>query len=90
MVLDYVSRPPSRSLTVYGTLRSLRWDLLEASVESWDHNDGTTEVFNFPDDREDNHGSAGSTMNFCDGHAEWVPQAKWTATWSYSQTNGFR
>ena len=50
MVLDYVSRPLSRSLTVYGTLRSLRWDLLEASVELWDHNDGTTEVFAFPDD----------------------------------------
>jgi prepilin-type N-terminal cleavage/methylation domain-containing protein len=48
------------------------------------------DVNNFPDDREDNHGPAGSTMNFCDGHAEWVPQAKWTATWSYSQTNGFR
>jgi predicted dehydrogenase len=58
MVLDYVSRPPSRSLTVYGTLRSLRWDLLEASVESWDHNDGTTEVFNFPDDRDRDLGLA--------------------------------
>jgi prepilin-type processing-associated H-X9-DG protein len=48
------------------------------------------DVNNFPDDREDNHGPAGGTMNFCDGHAEWVQQAKWTATWSYSQTNGFR
>lgn len=48
------------------------------------------DVNNFPDSAEDNHGRAGGNMNFCDGHAEWVAQAKWTATWSYSQTNGFR
>ena len=48
------------------------------------------DVNNFPDSSEDNHGRAGGNMNFCDGHAEWVQQAKWTATWSYSQTNGFR
>lgn len=48
------------------------------------------DVNNFPDDRDDNHGNAGGNMNFCDGHAGWVQQGKWTATWSYSQTNGFR
>ena len=50
MVLDYASRPPSRSLSVYGTLRSLRWDLLGASVTLWDHSEGTAEVSTFPDD----------------------------------------
>ena len=50
MVLDYVSRPPSRCLSVYGTLRSLRWDLLEASMTLWDHTDGTAEVVSFPGD----------------------------------------
>ena len=50
MVLDYVSRPPSRCLSVYGTLRSLRWDLLEASMTLWDHTDGTAEVVSVPGD----------------------------------------
>jgi prepilin-type N-terminal cleavage/methylation domain-containing protein len=48
------------------------------------------DVNNFPDSRDDNHGSAGGNMSLCEGHAAWVAQAKWTATWSYSQTNGFR
>jgi predicted dehydrogenase len=50
MALDYVSRPPARGLAVYGTLRSLRWDLLAASVTLWDHTDGTTAVSAFPSD----------------------------------------
>jgi prepilin-type processing-associated H-X9-DG protein len=48
------------------------------------------DVNNYPDSPDDNHGSAAGNMSLCDGHAAWVPQAKWTATWSYSQTNGFR
>ena len=50
MVLDYVSRPPSRRLTVYGTRKSLAWDLLEATVTIWDHGQGRVEVAAFPDD----------------------------------------
>lgn len=50
MVLDYVSLPPSRRLRVYGTRKSLAWDLLEASVTIWDHDRGTVEVATFPDD----------------------------------------
>jgi predicted dehydrogenase len=50
MVLDYVSRPPSRSLTIYGTRGSLRWDLLQAYMTLWGHDDGIAEAVNFPDD----------------------------------------
>lgn len=50
MVLDYVSRPPSRSLTIFGTLGSLRWDLLKASVAWRYHDEGRAEMASFPDD----------------------------------------
>jgi prepilin-type N-terminal cleavage/methylation domain-containing protein len=39
---------------------------------------------NYPDP-EDNHGKEGANMNFCDGRAEYVKQAKWLATWNISQ-----
>ena len=45
------------------------------------------DVNNYPDSLEDNHGAAGGNMNFCDGHAEWVTQKRWNATWLFSQTN---
>ena len=50
MTLDYVSRPPTRSLTVYGTTATLAWDLLGASVTVWDHEHGSREITKFPDD----------------------------------------
>ncbi len=31
---------------------------------------------NYPD-KADNHGADGSQVNFCDGHAEWIPRSKW-------------
>jgi prepilin-type N-terminal cleavage/methylation domain-containing protein/prepilin-type processing-associated H-X9-DG protein len=48
------------------------------------------DVNNFPDSPDDNHGSAGGNMNFCDGHAEWVQQMNWKTVWNGSQTNGYK
>jgi prepilin-type N-terminal cleavage/methylation domain-containing protein/prepilin-type processing-associated H-X9-DG protein len=45
------------------------------------------DVNNYPDSLDDNHGPAGGNMNFCDGHAQWIPQKRWHWVWSYSQTN---
>jgi prepilin-type N-terminal cleavage/methylation domain-containing protein len=39
---------------------------------------------NFPDP-EDNHGRDGNNMNFCDGHAAFIKQAKWLDAWNLSQ-----
>jgi predicted dehydrogenase len=50
MVLDYVSRPPSRFMMIYGTDKSVKWDLLEASVTTWDHRLGSIEVLKFSED----------------------------------------
>ena len=50
MVLDYVSRPHSRFIMIYGTEKSVKWDLLDASVTTWDHGLGTIEVLKFPED----------------------------------------
>lgn len=50
MVLDYVSRPPSRFIMVYGSEKAVKWDLLEASVTTWNHVFGSIEVVRFPDD----------------------------------------
>jgi predicted dehydrogenase len=50
MVLDYVSRPPSRFIMIYGTDKSVKWDLLEASVTTWDHLRGNIEELKFPED----------------------------------------
>lgn len=45
---------------------------------------GAEERSNYPN-AEDNHGIAGGTMNFCDGHVEFVPRTRWIATWNLSQ-----
>lgn len=42
---------------------------------------------NFPDSPDDNHNRFGANMNFCDGHAAWIPQIKWHAVMEYSKTN---
>jgi prepilin-type N-terminal cleavage/methylation domain-containing protein len=36
----------------------------------------------------DNHGAAGANANYCDGHAEWVKQANFVATYEMSQDEG--
>jgi prepilin-type N-terminal cleavage/methylation domain-containing protein/prepilin-type processing-associated H-X9-DG protein len=39
---------------------------------------------NWPD-AVDNHGTAGSTFTFCDGHAEFVPRRRFLDVWNLSQ-----
>ena len=39
---------------------------------------------NYPDPM-DNHGDAGGNVQFCDGHAEWVPRAKYLYSFELSQ-----
>jgi prepilin-type N-terminal cleavage/methylation domain-containing protein/prepilin-type processing-associated H-X9-DG protein len=36
-------------------------------------------------DSIDNHGADGANMNFCDGHASWIPQKKWVYTYELSE-----
>lgn len=38
---------------------------------------GTVDLNNWPDSLDDNHGSRGCTMQFCDGHAEFVTQRRY-------------
>jgi len=42
---------------------------------------------NVPDWPDDNHGSEGGNMSFCDGHARWVLQRQWKSVWNMSQDN---
>jgi prepilin-type N-terminal cleavage/methylation domain-containing protein/prepilin-type processing-associated H-X9-DG protein len=42
---------------------------------------------NFPD-KFDHHGRFGANANFCDGHAEWIPTAKYMYTYEMAQDEG--
>jgi prepilin-type N-terminal cleavage/methylation domain-containing protein/prepilin-type processing-associated H-X9-DG protein len=41
-------------------------------------------INNFPD-KYDHHGRSGGNANFCDGHAEWIPAAKYMYAYEMSQ-----
>jgi prepilin-type N-terminal cleavage/methylation domain-containing protein len=41
-------------------------------------------IQNYPD-KNDNHGPEGGTVNFCDGHAEWIPVKKYLYSFELSQ-----
>jgi prepilin-type N-terminal cleavage/methylation domain-containing protein/prepilin-type processing-associated H-X9-DG protein len=53
------------------------------SFDSDESNGNPNDRNNFPDAADDNHGKLGANMNFCDGHAAWIPQKKW----DYVMTN---
>jgi prepilin-type N-terminal cleavage/methylation domain-containing protein/prepilin-type processing-associated H-X9-DG protein len=57
------------------------WLILDADEKYSDSPD----VFqNYPD-KTDNHGAAGANVQFCDGHAEWVPRQKYLYSFEMSQ-----
>ncbi|HEY4285307.1 MAG TPA: DUF1559 domain-containing protein [Chthoniobacterales bacterium] len=69
------------------TVRSPSMTFLMVDADDvWPANNAN-DVNNYPDSPDDNHGSAGGNMNFCDGHAEWVVQRNWSNVWYMSQTN---
>jgi len=42
------------------------------------------DINNWPDSPTDNHGKYGQNFTFCDGHSEWVKQAKFIEVWNVS------
>jgi predicted dehydrogenase len=54
MELDYTSRVSRRGLRVDGTVKSIEWNLLTASVEVWDHGSHSVETVVFPEDLDRN------------------------------------
>jgi prepilin-type N-terminal cleavage/methylation domain-containing protein len=48
---------------------------------------GLPNTNDFPD-AINNHGVAGANANFCDGHAEWIPQKKYIEVYETSQDEG--
>jgi len=52
MNLDYLSRPPARGIRVFGTQKSLFWDVLGATVDVYDHERGSAHRHEFPQDRD--------------------------------------
>jgi len=50
-----------------------------------DGSTATNDLNNFPDYFQDNHGAEGGHMNFCDGHAAWIPQSRWMQVYNKSQ-----
>jgi prepilin-type N-terminal cleavage/methylation domain-containing protein/prepilin-type processing-associated H-X9-DG protein len=52
-----------------------------------DETHGSGDRNNFPDAKDDNHDRFGANMNFCDGHAAWIPQKKWDVIMENSKTN---
>jgi len=49
-----------------------------------DGDDGRPGEKNDYPDPGDNHGAAGANANFCDGHAEWIPQKKYLLSYDMS------
>lgn len=50
MDLDFLSRPARRELSISGTRMSVVWNVLDASVAVYDHDQGTCQVTSFPED----------------------------------------
>ncbi len=51
----------------------------------YDADDGKPTGSNNYPDPVDNHGAAGANVLFCDGHGEWVKQAKYLESWNLSE-----
>ena len=46
---------------------------------------GSVQNYNNYPDSINNHGADGANMNFCDGHAEWIPRTKYVQTYEMAQ-----
>ena len=57
------------------------WLILDADEK---YSDSPDVHQNYPD-KIDNHGAAGGNVQFCDGHAEWVPRQKYLYSFEMSQ-----
>jgi prepilin-type N-terminal cleavage/methylation domain-containing protein/prepilin-type processing-associated H-X9-DG protein len=86
-----LSRRKLNATFVYGNLipgPSRNWLLVDADDCPTDPAKRGKGYRNDYPDPIDNHGAAGANANFCDGHAEWVKQKNFVATYELSQDEG--
>lgn len=64
---------------------SQTWLMVDCDDE---HPPGPPDNYNDYPDPINNHGAAGANANFADGHAEWIPRARFIYTYERSQDEG--
>ena len=57
-------------------------------VDGDDYDPSRPDSINDYPDKYDHHGRFGANFNFCDGHAEWVPEKKYLYVYELSQDEG--
>lgn len=86
-VQTYVHKTPSKfNFHTEGVIAGPSRNFLMVDGDDFDPTKADS-VNDFPD-RYDHHGKAGANFNFCDGHAEWVPQNKYIYVYEMSQDEG--